>query len=136
MTNLDEVWLFSYVTHAVHDQLVHLEVTLVSWSSGGFIVLSEGWLSRFITRREHGQEVLVVSEGEIKQGFLSPDLEDPILKGLEASLDSDVPGTFHILFDVFRGVGLEVVEGKLGQLTAGNDLSQVRNLFHSLLKLF
>ena len=124
------------MTHAVHNQLVHLEVTLVSWSSGGFIVLSEGWLSRCITRREHSQEVLVVSEGEIKQGFASPEFEYPILKGLKASLDSDVPGTFHILFDVFRGVGLEVVEGELGQLTAGNDLSQVRNLFQALFELF
>ena len=135
LTNLNEVGLLSDVAQAIHDHLERLEVTQVSRSSCRFIELSEGWLFRCVILAEHGQEVLVVADGSSQVRLASPGCGDPILEGLKASHDGDVPGTSCVFLDMFRGVLLEVLEGHLGQLTADNDFSQVRNLSQDFLKL-
>ena len=135
LTNLNVVWFLSDVTHAIHDQLERLEVTSVSRSSCSFIELSEGWLFCCVILTEHGQEVLVFADGHIQVRLASPSCGDPILEGLKASHDGDVPGTSSVFLDMLRGVVLEVLEGHLGQLTADNDFFQVRNLSQDTLKL-
>ena len=135
LTNLNVVSLLSDVAHAIHDKLEHLEVTSVSRSSCGFIELSEGWLFRFVILTEHGQEVLVVADGRHQLRLASPGCGDPILEGLKASHDGDVPGTSCVFLYMFRSVVLEELEGHFGQLTADNDFFQVRNLRQDFLKL-
>jgi len=135
LANLNVVRFLSDVAHAIHDHLERLEVTHVSRSSCSFIELSEGWLCRFVILTEHGHEVLVVADGQIQVRLASPSCGDPILEGLKASHDGDVPGTSCVFLDMFRSVVLEELEGHFGQLTADNDFSQVRNLSQDFLKL-
>ena len=48
---------------------------------------------------EQSEVVQIVSDGQFKIGFLSPGGGAPILEGLIAAFDGDIPATADVLLD-------------------------------------